>query len=135
MGNLDMTAQVQIEFQNNWDTFIDPEDIPIHYPDRSFNSDNLTQYIALNFIPLQDDLIGVDGSTTGRIEYAGMIYVSCFNRGKMMCFKLADMVTEFLRGKELPLGVRILSEASPSTPIDLPNDFYEIIVSFPVRQC
>ena len=135
MPILEMSAEIEKEFIDNWDTFTSPDVIPINFPDRHFSSDSLTQYIALQFNALQDDVIGFNGTTSGRVEYAGVIKIACYHKTKKLCLKLADTVTDFLRGKELPLGIKISGNSTPSSTKDLDNDFFELIVSFDVRQC
>lgn len=136
MGLLEMSAECEYEFINNWNTFTSPDVIVVQYPDRqSIGKDTLDEYIELNFIGLDDDLIGADGTTTGRVEYAGKFYVSCYHRRKKLALDLADKVTTFLRGKELPKNVNIMSNAQNSPTPDLDNDFYRIDVSFDIRQC
>ena len=135
MAILEMSGHIEKYFIDNWDTFTSPDTIPIHIPDRHFSTDGLDQYIALGFDALQDDVIGVNGTAASRIEYAGIIRIASYHKTKKLCLKLADTVTSFLRGQELPLGIRISTNSTPGETKDLDNDFYELIVSFDVRQC
>jgi len=127
-AQLDMSAESEIYFLANWtDTLID-------LPEKALATDGLIEWIALNYLSLPSDLIGFNGTTTGRIEYTGTLYVTCYNKSKKLCLGLAGDVEDFFEGLELPLGITV-GIAQYGEMQDLDNNYYGIDVSFRLTKC
>jgi hypothetical protein len=127
MGLLDMSAEIEVYFIDNW------SDTVVQFPDRDFDTDSLDEYIELNFAPTQNILNGFNGTSQGRIQYNGMSLIGCYHKNKKKALELADTVGAFLNGKELPYNINI-GIPQPKEAIDLGNDFWLVRVLFTVKQ-
>ena len=131
MGILDLSAEAEIYFIDNW---TETPLSSIQFPDRQFKTDGLDKYIELNFAPTLNTLIGVNGTTQGRTEYSGITIVNCYHKTKKLGLDLADKTGEFLNGVELPLNIR-LGTPQYEPPLDMGNDFWMIRVTVEINQC
>jgi hypothetical protein len=122
MGLLQLEAECEIYFKNNW-TLTD-----IQLPNKVFDYDNKTSWIALSFNPTINQRMSSD-----RILYNGLSSVFCYHEEKKLALKLADDVESFFNCKELPFDIRVdIAQFKP--PIDLDIGFWEVKVNFEVTQ-
>jgi hypothetical protein len=128
MGILDIEAELETYFINNWSTTT----IKI-IDDKNFSYDGLTEWISLGFVPNQNKLIGFNGTTTGRQSQNGIIIVSCYHTVEKQVLALADTINEFLAGVRLPTDIWI-DVGQPKQATNLDNGWWEVQVIFSVTQ-
>ena len=123
---LDMSAECEIYFQNNWTA------TSIEFPDMTLPTTSLDSYISLNFYPITNQRIGVDGTSNGRIAYHGMSQVLCYHKSKKLALKLADDIKTFFQGQQLPKDINVdIGIDYPAIQLDT---FFECKVTFRVSQ-
>lgn len=131
-SSLDIAAELQIYFiQNIADLGLAINQLKIS--GMNFDDSNVSEWIEINYSPVFNQLIGLNGTTTGRIESTGLISVYCRNEIRMNCYKMADDVSTFLNGKVLPLDIRVgIGQHNPI--VDLESNLFELKVTFEVSQ-
>ena len=127
MALLEMSAECEIYFTDNWIA------TDIQLPDTDFDYSSLDSFISINFYPTVNELIGHDGTSTGRTAYYGMSSIFCYHKKKKLALKLADDVKAFFNGQSLPKDIYI-GTGQDKPAIDLDNGFYEARVNFEVSQ-
>lgn len=126
-SSLEISAELQILFMNSWTL------TPLKLPDFPFDDTSIDKWIAISYDPVRNDIMGCDGSSTGRINYMGLFRVYCYAERRMDCYKLADDVTAFLNGKSLNKNIEV-GIAQHSSVVDLDTNLFEMKVSFEVNQ-
>lgn len=125
--SLEITAELQLYFMNNW------TETPLKLPDFPFDDTSIDKWIAISYDPVRNDIMGCNGTTTGRLNYMGLFRVYCYAERRMDCYKLADSVSTFLNGKSLPKNIEV-GIAQHSSVVDLDTNLFEMKVSFTVNQ-
>ncbi len=113
-------------FQDNWTT------TEIQFEGKPLDDKTLDDFISLTYDPVANDTYGMDGTATGRIEYAGVYKVRCYAKTPVKAFILADAVKTFLNGKQL--GDIYVAIGQDSSVNDLHNNLHETACTFNVSQ-
>lgn len=131
-SSLDIAAEIQIYFiQNIASLGLNITQLKI--AGMPFDDNSVNEWIELSYQPIYNKLIGFNGTTTGRLNYSGLLNVYCRNEVRMNCFKMADDVSSFLNGKILPLDIRV-GIGQHGQILDLESNLFEIKVSFDIEQ-
>lgn len=107
------------------------EDAEVQLVDSSFTESGDGRYISCLFSPTNRNLIGLDGTNTGRIEYIGIYKVRCYDRYRLNSLDLADKVCTLLDGLEL--NGMYVELGQIKDPIGI-EGLFETNVSFRVRR-
>ena len=126
-SSLEITAELQIYFMNNW------TETPLKLPDFPFDDTDIPKWISISYAPIVNDIIGCNGTTTGRLNYNGLFSVYCYAESRMDVFKLADSVSTFLNGKQLTKNIRV-GIGQHNSVLDLDSNLFELKVLFEVDQ-
>ena len=94
---------------------------------------SLDKWIAISYDPIINTIMGVNGTSTGRLNYNGLFRVYCYAERRMEVYKLADAVCTFLNGKSLNKNIEV-GIGQHSSVIDLDSNLFELKVSFEVNQ-
>lgn len=134
-SSYDIASELQIYVVQNMDNIGLNVATQLDLPDRAFNPEGIDEWIAIEYAPIEggNRLIGLDGTSTGRLEYEGIFFVRCFNRKRFNTFDLADKVSTLLNGKQLPSDVRI-ETGQHSQIMDLEANLFQMTVEFRVLQ-
>lgn len=127
MASYDIKKEVDSHFQTNW------TQTPIQFHGQNLDTSSIDSFISLIYAPIENTNYGINGTPTGRIEYAGLQKIFCYAKNPTLALKLADDVKTFLNGKELPQNIHI-QIGQDRTPIDLGNGFYEVLCNFDLSQ-
>ena len=103
-------------------------DTPIQFDGMVLDTTALTKWISVKYIPVQNDAVGLDGTTTGRIGYRGLFKVFCYAKNSTLAYKLADDVKTALNGKQIA-NLRI-DIGQDRDAVDLDNTWYECLCLF-----
>ena len=123
MASFNVKSTIDKYFQDNWST------TTIQFEGQSLD---IAKMISLQYAPVENVAYGYDGSSTGRIEYAGIYKVFCYDTNPVKVMQLADLVKTFLNGKELDnIKIDIGQDGSAN---DLENGYYECLVRFSVSE-
>mgnify|MGYP006899561390 CR=1 FL=1 len=114
-------------FQTNFTT------ATIHYEGMPMNDlSTVTSLVSLVYEPVTNESYGMDGTSSGRIEYAGLYKVFCYAKSPVKAFILADAVKTFLNGKEI--GTVSIGIGQDSGANDLENGFHQVLCYFNVSE-
>ena len=121
-----ISTELKRYFGINW------KDTAINISSDTFNDSGLERWISISYSPIPggNSTIGMDGTTTGRIENIGLFSVLCYSRkNRDDALALSDEVGLFLNGKILPYDIQVqIGQQQP--PINLDGSVEEVIVEF-----
>ena len=106
---------------------------PIQLRDATFVEPTSDEWISVAFTPTNRNLVGLDGTLTGRVENIGIFIVRCYAKYRLTALDLADKVNTLLDGKRLNNGI-YTELGQPSDPIFIEGKF-ECTVTFRVSSC
>lgn len=112
-----------------------PDKNMINLADATFTepTGDYREWIQCRFNPIKRKVIGLNGTTRGRVEEVGEYKVTCFSTYRKTALKLADDITEMLDCKELDNNIR-LELGIPHPPEDLDGKIWACSLSFLVKR-
>ncbi len=122
MATHEIKKTIDKHFGDNWVT------TPIQLQGEELDTAGLDDFISLIYTPVENTPYGLDGTSTGRIEYNGLYRVFCYAKNPTKTFILADAVKAFLNGKQF--GDISIEVGQDSGINDLKNGFYQTVCTF-----
>ena len=126
MASFNIKNIIEKYFQTNFTTYT------IQYEGMKIDTIPSGGMISLIYSPIENSLYGIDGTSTGRIEYAGMYKIFCYASNPTKAYIIADAVKTFLNGKQI--GDIYIEVGQDNQANDLNNGFYELLVTFNLSQ-
>lgn len=118
-------GSIEQYFATNW------TETPINYEGQFIERDD--DHISLKFVPIANNQLGFDGTSTGRIEVLGNMQVFTYSTNPPKVYILADKVIAFLSGVDVASDIRCEYGQVVSSAVKHPDGLYELMVSFTVR--
>lgn len=117
-------------FMENW------HNSAIQFDGASFNMPQNNRWISVKLIPLQRDLIGMDGQG-GRKSSTLQLQVLCYDTSATQSYALAQEVMEWLECREIDAGngtkLKVgLAEGDGNGAVPLENGIYETMIQFDI---
>lgn len=122
---LDTKAKIEQYFIDNWSlTEIQFEGVEYDYSD-------VEKWISLIYIPVRNDIIGMNGESVGRVRNNAQLKVYCYAKSVPLAYKLADDVKSFFNGKQIDDIMVGVGQDKSVTNLD--NGFFEVAVIFEIN--
>jgi len=123
---LEIKSTLEQYFIDNW------TQTQIQFDGVDFDYSNIDSWISLVYTPVENNLIGFDGSSVGRIRNNAILKVFCYAKTVPLTYKLSDDVKAFLNGKQFSDIKVSIGQDRGATNLD--NGFFEVLTIFEVNK-